>query len=191
MFQCIAPHADPEQVQWGLRSITLHTALSPLSATAWPHPWPANLPADKATLQDLSAAFGPPQMHQQGIAVFALKGPQDQRWGLQCQFNETGRLQTLTVAHTGEWLPLPEIQPEPVEQPEPASLVTCFSGGTVPKTGWYEGLLPPNHPSYAMFSQLDARFAYREAGQRMSRLGVEPSRDEVLVVWSWIGEQRS
>jgi len=192
MFQRTAPHAQPDQTQWGLHSITLHTALSPMSNLAWPDAWPANLPAEKTTLQDVTAAFGEPQVNMPGLAIFSLKGPKDQNWGLQCQFNETGHLQTFTLAHLDSWQPLPEIELEPVEEtkpPEATPLTTCFSGGTVPMTGWYEGLLPPNHPSHASLSQLDARFVHREAGQRMSQLGVQPSRDEALVVWTWIGEE--
>jgi len=191
MFKRIAPHAQAEQAQWGLHSITLHTAHSPMSAQAWTEAWPANLPAEKTTLSDVTAAFGNPQVNMPGLAIFSLKGPKDQNWGLQCQFNETGHLQTFTLAHLDSWQPLPEIKPEPVEEVEQpaAPLTTCFSGGTVPMTGWYEGLLPLNHPSHASLSQLDARFVHREAGQRMSQLGVQPSRDEALVVWTWIGEE--
>jgi hypothetical protein len=133
MFQRAQPHAQPEQTQWGLRSLTLHTVLSPLSSEAWAQTWPANLPAQNTTLQDVIAAFGEPQVNLQSLAIFSLQGPQDQAWGLQCQFDETGHLQTLTIAHVGEWQPLPENQSEPTEVAEQptAPLVTCFSGGTV------------------------------------------------------------
>jgi len=103
----------------------------------------------------------------------------------------SGKLQNLTLARQDEWIDASPPQPEPVaeETQLPSEPITCFSGGTVPMTGWYEGLLPREHPSHAGLSQLDARFVYREAGQRMSRLGVQPSKDEVLVVWTWIGEE--
>ena len=190
MFQRIDPHAQPDQTQWALRGITLHTALSPMSKEAWSQAWPANLPAENATLQDIRAVFGEPALNTPDLSIFAIQGPQNQRRALQCQFSQAGRLQTFTVMHVDSWQPLPEIQPAPA-QPEPASAppVTCFSGGTVPKTGWYEGQLPPDHPSHALYSQLDARFAYRQAGQHMCKLGVQPPRQEALVVWTWIGQQ--
>ena len=183
------PPAQPEQTQWALRGITLHTALSPLSAQAWTQVWPANLSADKTTRQDLRALFGEPTMQTPGLSIFAIKGPQEQRWGLQCQFDQAGRLQTFTITHLDPWQPLPEAQADPEPEPAAAPSATCFSGGAVPRTGWYEGQLPPEHPGHAIYGQLDARFAYREAGQRMTRLGVQPDRDEALVVWTWMGEQ--
>jgi len=190
MFQRIQPHAQPEQTQWALRSITLHTALSPMGKEAWTQAWPAKLPAENTTLRDVCAIFGEPTLNTPSLSIFAIKGPQDQRWGLQCQFDQAGRLQTLTVMHVDPWQPLPEAQPAPAQKEQASTPpATCFSGGTVPKTGWYEGRLPSEHPGYATFSQLDARFAYREAGQHMCRLGVQPAREEVLVVWTWVGEQ--
>jgi hypothetical protein len=184
MFQRIASHAQADQVQWGLRSFTLHSALSPLGA-AWTQAWPASLPADNTTLNDISAVFGTPELAMQGLAIFTLQGPREQSWGLHCQFDDAGRLQTLTVAHTGQWLPLFE---EPITPPAPP--ITCGTGSVVPKTGWYEGRLPDWHAAQVRFSRDDARFVHREKGQRMIRLGVDSLEEEMLVVWTWRGEQR-
>jgi len=203
MLQRTEPGASPEQTQWGLHSITLHTALSPMSTEAWTDAWPANLPAEKTTLQDVSAAFGAPQVQMQGLAIFTLKGPQNQNWGLQCQFDEAGHLQTFTVAHLDEWLPLPmaptaapapQLPATTIAAPPPASIdgppVTCATAGVVPKTGWYEGRLPRSHPDHDYFSRRSERFAHREKGQRMVSLGVVPHADEALVVWTWVGEKQ-
>ena len=116
MFQRIRPNASPDQEQWGLRSLMLHSANSPLSNEAWTHAWPANFPAEKTILQDVSAVFGTPQVQtQNGMAIFTIKGPQNQNWALQCQFDdETGHLQTFMVMHLlDEWLPLPNAVPPP------------------------------------------------------------------------------
>jgi hypothetical protein len=194
LFQRIVPHAQADQVQWGLRSFTLHSTLSPLGA-AWTQAWPANLPAETATLADVSAVFGAPEVDMRGMAIFTLKGPQDQSWGLHCQFGDTGRLQTFTVAHLGQWLPLIEDKPaEPAVIAEPSVSsgppIICGTGGVAPKAGWYEGLLPDWHAAQVRFSRDDARFVHREKGQRMIRLGVDYLEDEMLLVWTWRGEQR-
>ncbi|MCL2725990.1 MAG: hypothetical protein FWD69_16315 [Polyangiaceae bacterium] len=188
-FQRIEPNASPDRVQWGLHSLMLHSALSSLSPTAWTHAWPANLPAEKTTLHDVSAVFGKPEVAMQGLAIFALKGPQGQSWGMQCQFDEGGHLQTFTVVHLDKWLPLPEAKPDPATTVNATPPITCNTGSIVPKTGWYEGMLPQWHPNHANFNRAEERFVYCEQGQRMSRLGVKPHTYEGLVVWTWRGER--
>jgi len=188
LMQHIKSDTEPQKHTWGLHSITLE-------AGRWPGPWPKGFNPDTVTVDDLvsllaqdkAQALCTPEMVCLTTALM-----EGQTWSAVALFDPvSGKLQNLTLARQGEWIDASPQQPEPVaEETQPsAEPITCFSGGTVPMTGWYEGLLPPEHPSHASLSQLDARFVHREAGQRMSQLGVQPSRDEALVVWTWIGEE--
>ncbi len=102
-------------------------------------------------------------------------------------------LESLTLMRLDEWMPLlahSTAVPAPAAQlvsppPIPAPEVTCRSAGLVPKTGWYEALLPPDHPDYAYYSQVPGRFVRMHEGTRMLTLGVVPLVDEALVVWTW------
>jgi hypothetical protein len=195
LMQYIKPNADaaPQEPTWGVQSITLE-------AGHWPGPWPKDFDPDTVTpdalvdllAQDKEQTFCTPEM-----ACLSTAGPQEQSWAVVALFEPVGgKLQNLTLARHGDWVAAPAPAAPvagpaaQVEEPPIASPVTCFSGGTVGKTGWYEGLLPDDHPGRALYSGIDARFVYREAGQRMTTLGVKPSRDETLVIWIWRGEQR-
>jgi len=192
--------AIPEGYFWGLHSVTFETS-------HWPGPWPGGLNPQTATPDEwLTALPGDFEarieiLRTPELACLIQPGPDGQTWSAVASFDSrTAKLQLLTFSRVGEWItastlpPWPKAdRPQPVparqEQADTTPPATCFSDGTVPRTSWYEGQLPPDHSSHAIYSQLDARFVYREAGQRMSKLGVQPARDEALVVWTWIGEQ--
>jgi hypothetical protein len=192
LMQHFKPESDQQNHTWGLQSITL-------DVEHWNGPWPRGLNTETATTadivnllaQDKAKAVCTPEM-----VCLTTDAPDGPTWTVVAMFNPaSGKLQNLAMARHDDWVaaPNPTVGAKPTAEaaePSVALLITCFSGGTVAKTGWYEGKLPPEHPDQARHSQLDTRFVYREAGQHMNELGVNPSRDEVLVVWTWIGEQQ-
>ena len=98
------------------------------------------------------------------------------------------------MVRTSDWLAVPELESPATVPDAPAPIatpvITCASGGTVPKTGWYEGALPSNHPNHAYFSKIPGRFVRKHAAERMLTLGVVPLADEALVVWTWLRESQ-
>jgi len=184
MLQCINPDAPEPERLWGLNSWTSSTG----SGTS-------------TTFQDLAKVFGEPLLNVDRMAIFEAADEQGRKWCAHCQLDDRKSLQALTIMRQGAWLPFPEAgkaqtdaapppavtqAPPPVEAPV---AVTCKSYGTVPKTGWYEGRVPPDHRSHRYLSQAPGRFAYMKEGARMLSLGVVPLADEALVVWTWLREK--
>lgn len=184
---------------WGLHSVCLLTK-AVASTMAWPGPWPAALPAERSTLLDAVAAFGQPVSEEGGMALFEATLDCGMACSVHCQFSERGQLQALSLVRLGEWQTMEGMDGEraPADTPPPAAaapsprmaadprFITCASAGLVPKTGWYEARLPPDHPSHAYYSASHGRFVRVHEGQRMLTLGVVPQADEALVVWTWL-----
>ncbi len=61
---------------------------------------------------------------------------------------------------------------------------TCQSEGLVPRTGVYEAQIDASHPSASYFNEGPLRWAYKQEGERMNRLGAYGA--EHLVTWTWI-----
>ena len=61
---------------------------------------------------------------------------------------------------------------------------TCQSEGLVPRTGVYEAQIDASHPSASYFNEGPFRWAYKQEGERMGRLGAYGA--EHLVTWTWI-----
>ncbi len=61
---------------------------------------------------------------------------------------------------------------------------TCQSEGLVPRTGVYEAQIDASHPSASYFNEGLLRWAYKQEGERMGRLGAYGA--EHLVTWTWI-----
>lgn len=207
MLQRTGTGLDADEARWGLHSVSwLTVALA--GPMAWSGPWPAALPGERTTLQDAVAAFGTPLASESGMALFETVVAPDIACSVHCQFAKDGRLQTLSFIRRGDWQALEEKPDEGMKEmtvgeglpvigttapdpaiPPPKQAITCASAGIVPKTGWYEGLLPRDHPDYAYFSQVPGRFVRKHEGEHMLTLGVVPRADEALVVWTWLREK--
>lgn len=180
---------------WGLTGLIIDPA-------RFKGDWQASFDGARISLQQAIEVFGEPLGRSERNAIFELRSPHAQEWQLLLQFGPGGQdLEELTILRPGPWLPWPETfaerAPTRQEQPIPDPFavedltvpITCASHGTVPRTGLYEGLLPPNHPDFRYFSQIPGRFAFRQKGERMVSLGLVPGSDEALVVWTWLREQ--
>jgi hypothetical protein len=189
LMQHIKPNAGQKNHAWGLQSITLQ-------ADRWPGPWPKDLNPETVTpdeivgllAQNKAQAVCMPQV----VCCLTPAGTQGRTWAAVALFDAaSGKLKHLTLARQGEWAAAAS-PAAAITATNAAALppITCSTGGAVTQTGWYEGRLPPWHPSHASFSKLDTRFVYRQAGERMTRLGVGTDTDEMLVVWTWRGEQK-
>lgn len=210
MLLCVNPDTTETQWLWGLDSVTIHTsASSPVDH--WKH-WPETLNAEKATLSSALALFGEPMMQSATMALFDVTGPEAQNWALHCEFDgHSSRLKTLTLARSDDWQSMPDVAiatdanvptsavsnrkgpTEAVKVAAPvidvataAFAVMCGSRGRVPKTGVYEGRLPPDHRDAAYFGQSQGRFVHRKEGSEMILLGVIPEADEAKVMWTWL-----
>lgn len=177
---------------WGLQSITFHTVLSE-AGTPWMAKWPKCLPAGKTTIAHANECFGEPLVHAQGIALYQIKSPLNESWIAQCAFTEEGYLQHLTFAKMHEWKLLNEKgEKQPVSDiqlpPQISKIGLSPAGASAPFKGWYEALLPAEHPMQPFYSKSEVRFVYREQGENFPKLGVTPADDEALVQWAWISE---
>jgi len=105
-LQCTNPEAAQDQWQWGLHSITLHTAASN-PANHWTQPWPQGLEAEQARAADvvrLLAADPEEAMVTPTLACFAIDGMDGLSWALMAIFDPGSlKLQTLTLQRSGEW----------------------------------------------------------------------------------------
>lgn len=201
-LQRTVPDAPGGQPHWGLHSVCLLTSAM-AGPMAWSGPWPSALPAERSTMHDAVAAFGPPLSEEGGMALFEAAMDSGIDCAVHCQFSERGQLQTLSLIRLGEWqslqgwasendeagTPSPDAAAE-LAAPMAADLrsITCASAGIAPRTGWYEAKLPAHHPSQGYYSTSQGRFARVHEGHRMLSLGVVPQADEALVVWTWLRE---
>lgn len=194
MLQPLDPAVGEGSQAWGLHGATLE-------ARSWQGRWPEGVDPRRCGTQEIASAFDvapDDALLTPGMACFTVRGIGGQDWSLLCLFDPAdGVLDSLSLVRTGAWVAevAPALIPEPVSAPasadsaEPSSTalpVTCRSADPVPKTGWYEASLPADHPSFAYFSRSPGRFVRLKEGQRMLTLGVVPSRDEALVVWTWL-----
>lgn len=108
MVQCTNPEADEAQQQWGLHSITLHTAASD-PAHPWSFSWPEGLDPATANAADVAQLFGmagdESALVTPAMACFSVPGLTGQTWSMVCIFDpQTERLHTLSLIRSGEWL---------------------------------------------------------------------------------------
>lgn len=107
MLQCTNPEAAQDQWQWGLHSITLHTAASS-RANHWTQPWPQGLDPEQARAADvvrLLAADPEEAMVTPTLVCFAIDGLDGLSWALMAIFDPGSlKLQTLTLQRSGEWV---------------------------------------------------------------------------------------
>jgi len=105
-LQCINPEATQDQWQWGLHSLTLHTAASS-RANHWTQPWPQGLDPEQARAADvvrLLAADPEEAMVTPTLVCFAIDGLDGLSWALMAIFDPGSlKLQTLTLQRSGEW----------------------------------------------------------------------------------------
>jgi len=106
-LQCINPEAIPDQWQWGLHSLSLHTAASN-PVNHWIQPWPQGLDPEQACAADvvrLLAANPEEAMNTPTLVCFAIEGMSDLTWALMAIFDPSSfKLQTLTLQRSGEWV---------------------------------------------------------------------------------------
>ena len=109
-LQCTNPDAPEDKIQWGLHSITLHTAASN-PTNHWTQPWPQGLDPEQARAADvvrLLAANPDEAMNTPTLVCFAIDGTNgmsDLTWALMAIFDpDSFKLQTLTLQRSGEWV---------------------------------------------------------------------------------------
>jgi hypothetical protein len=106
-LQCINPDAAQDQWQWGLHSLTLHTAASN-PAKHWIQPWPQGLDPEQARAADvvrLLAADPEEAMVTPTLVCFAIDGMDGLTWALMAMFDPSSfKLQTLTLQRSGDWV---------------------------------------------------------------------------------------
>lgn len=106
-LQCTNPDAAQDQWQWGLHSLTLHTAASN-PANHWTQPWPQGLEPEQARAADvvrLLAADPEEAMNTPTLVCFAIDGMDGLTWALMAVFDPSSlKLQTLTLQRSGEWV---------------------------------------------------------------------------------------
>lgn len=116
VLQCVNPNAEEIQWQWGLHSFSLHTPHSE-SAYFWKGSWMDGIDPAQATrhdIADLLTPHGEVVLESPVLTCFTVFGLEDQRWSLLFRFDpESGKLLTLSVIKTGEWIPASVLPPWP------------------------------------------------------------------------------
>ena len=106
-LQCTSPDAAEAERQWGLHSITLHTAASN-PANHWTQPWPQGLDPEQARAADvvcLLASKPEEAMNSPTLVCLAIDGMDGLTWALMAIFDpDSLKLQTLTLQRSGEWI---------------------------------------------------------------------------------------
>ena len=106
-LQCVNPAATQDQRQWGLHSLTLHTAASN-PTNHWTQPWPEGLEPEQARAADVVRllAVNPEEaMNTPALVCFAIDGMNGLTWALMAVFDPGNlKLQTLTLQRSGEWV---------------------------------------------------------------------------------------
>ena len=106
-LQCTNPDAAEDEMQWGLHSLTLHTAASN-PTNHWTQPWPQGLEPEQARAADVVRllAVNPDEaMNTPTLVCFANDGMNDLTWALMAMFDPSSlKLQTLTLQRSGEWV---------------------------------------------------------------------------------------
>ncbi len=106
-LQCVNPDASESEMQWGLHSLTLHTAASNPN-NHWTQPWPQGLEPAQACAADvvcLLAADPEEALNTPTLVCFAIDGMDGLSWALLAVFDPGSfKLQTLTLQRSGEWV---------------------------------------------------------------------------------------
>lgn len=106
-LQCINPDTTEAELQWGLHSLTLHTAASN-PASHWTQPWPQGLNPDQTRAADvvrLLATDPEEALNTPTMVCFAIEGMDGLTWALMAIFDPSSlKLRTLTLQRSGEWL---------------------------------------------------------------------------------------
>lgn len=106
-LQCVNPDASEAEIQWGLHSLTLHTAASSPSKH-WTQPWPQGLNPEQSRAADvvrLLAANPEEAMLTPTLVCFAIDGMGGLTWALMAIFDPSSlKLQTLTLQRSGDWV---------------------------------------------------------------------------------------
>lgn len=106
-LQCINPGVSEGEMQWGLHSLTLHTAASN-PANHWTQPWPQGLDPNQTRAADvvrLLATDPEEALNTPTLVCFAIDGMDGLTWALMAIFDPSSlKLRTLTLQRSGEWL---------------------------------------------------------------------------------------
>ncbi|WP_418648806.1 hypothetical protein ACNQFN_11060 [Thauera butanivorans] len=108
MLQCLNPHVPDAERQWGLHSLTFHTARSE-PASFWRQKWPSGIDPDTATAGDIVSLLAEDDddavLMTDGMACFEVPGFDDRRWIVQCMFDPASKtLLTFSLVRSGDWV---------------------------------------------------------------------------------------
>ena len=106
-LQCVNHDASEADMQWGLHSLTLHTAASD-SSHHWTQAWPQGLDVEQVRAADLVRllAVNPEEaLATPTLACFAIEGMDGLTWALMAVFDPNNlKLQSLTLQRSGDWV---------------------------------------------------------------------------------------
>ena len=106
-LQCVNPDAAQDEWQWGLHSLTLHSAASN-PVNHWTQAWPQGLDPEQARAADvvrLLASNPEEAISTPTLACFAIDGMDGLTWALMGTFDPSSlKLQTLTLQRSGDWV---------------------------------------------------------------------------------------